>query len=201
MSRDNFGQLSLNNLSSSIKITFYFNSYQSDLFILLITANMSQTVHCHISDLLQIDYITSSSNDLFLNYTASIHDLSLDMNEKSISVKLTYYNRLHEEFSNDVVMFCFDALIVVKSSDSYSELSIRTHFLIRFVTLVVFVFDHLTNLYQMFRRFWKEHLYWWDFFNAFFHTWFLWCCYISSSEEEYECSHVWNQSLHIQEET
>ena len=114
---------------------------------------MFQTVHCHISDFLQIDYITSSSNDLFLNCTASIHDFSLDMNEKSISVKLTYYNKLCEEFSNDVVMFCSDALIVAESSDSYSELFIRTHFFIRFVTLVVFVFDHLTNLYQMFRRF------------------------------------------------
>ena len=75
------------------------------------------------------------------------------MNEKSISVKLTYYNRLREEFSNDVVVFCSGALIVAKSSGSYSELSIRAHFLIRFVALVVFVFDHLTNLYQVSRRF------------------------------------------------
>ena len=113
---------------------------------------MSRTVHCHISGLLQIDYITSSSNDLFLNCTASIHGLSLDMDEESISVKLTYYNRLREEFSNGVVVFCSGALIVAESSGSYPELSIRAHFLIRFVALVVFVFDHLTNLYQVSRR-------------------------------------------------
>ena len=55
------------------------------------------------------------------------------MDEESISIKLTYYNKLCEEFSNNVIIFCSGILVVTESPGSYPELSIRFHFFIRFM--------------------------------------------------------------------
>ena len=93
---------------------------------------MSQNTHCHISGLFQIDTITSSSYSLICK--ASMHGISLNVDDNFISVNLTYYNSLREPFSNGAVVFCSGVLMIVESSEGYPELSVRAHFLVRFVT-------------------------------------------------------------------
>jgi hypothetical protein len=94
---------------------------------------MPSTSHCHISGLLQLDSITSAPNDFSLTCTASIHAVSLNVNNGSISVNLTYYNNLRELFSNEVVVFCSGTLLVTESFDGCPQLSIKARILIRFV--------------------------------------------------------------------
>ena len=114
---------------------------------------MSQTVHCHISGLLQLDSITSGSNEPFLNCTASIHGVCLNVaDDLSIPVKLTYFNIAREQFSNGAVVFCSGALLIAESFDDHPELSIRAHYLIRFATECVFFFSGcFADLHQVFR--------------------------------------------------
>ena len=82
---------------------------------------------------MQINYITTFFNNFFLNYIALIYNLSLDINKKFIFIKLTYYNRLCEEFFNDVIILYFNTLIITKLPGSYFELFIKSHFLIKFI--------------------------------------------------------------------
>ena len=142
---------------------------------------MSRTVHCHISGLLELDSITGSSP--FLTSIALIHGVPLSTDDSlSIPVNLTYYNSTGDQFSHDTVIFCSEFLLITKSSNDHSQLSIKTHFLIKFVSDTVLIFDHFTDLYQIFRWFWKDYLYWWSVSDAFFHSQFYWSCYLSFSE-------------------
>lgn len=130
---------------------FFFNILQSfqrlrSWLCIFCAATMSRTVHCHISDLLQLNCIISSSQDLFLSSTASIHAVSLNVVDDSISVNLTYYNSVREQFFNDMMIFCSGALIV-SSSSAISQLSIKIHFFIKFVIFDEILFDYFFNHY------------------------------------------------------
>lgn len=109
---------------------------------------MSRTVHCHISGLLQLDCILGTSP--FLTCIASIHGVCLNVGDDfSMPVNLTYYNNVREEFPSGTVVFCSGSLQIAESSDDDPHLSIKAHFLIRFVINIVFVFTRLTDLYQV----------------------------------------------------
>ena len=88
---------------------------------------MSSTTHCHISDLFLLDSITSSPNDFHLTSKAFIHAVSLDVFNDSISVNLSYFNNIHEEFVNEVIVFCSDTLSITELSTDYFQLYIKDH--------------------------------------------------------------------------
>ena len=95
---------------------------------------MSSTTHCHISDLFLLDSITSFSNNFHLTSKAFIHAVSLDVFNDSISVNLSYFNSVCEEFANEAIVFCSGTLSITELSTGYSQLYIKDHWLIRFVT-------------------------------------------------------------------
>ena len=95
---------------------------------------MSSTTHCHISDLFLLDSITSFSNDFHLTSKAFIHAVSLDVFNDSILVNLSYFNSVREEFANGAIVFCSGTLSITELSTDYSQLYIKDHQLIRFVT-------------------------------------------------------------------
>jgi len=95
---------------------------------------MSSTTHCHISDLFLLDSITSSSNNFHLTSKAFIHAVSLDVFNDSILVNLSYFNSVCEQFANEVIVFCSGTLSITELSTGYSQLYIKDHQLIRFVT-------------------------------------------------------------------
>jgi hypothetical protein len=111
---------------------------------------MSRTVHCHISGLLELDSITGSSP--FLTSIVLIHGVPLSTDDSlSIPVNLTYYNSTGDQFSHGTVVFCSGSLLIAESSDDCPQLSIKAHFLIKFVPNTVLIFDHFTDLYQISR--------------------------------------------------
>jgi hypothetical protein len=114
----------------------------------LCSVTMSRTVHCHVSGLLELDSIIGSSP--FLTSIALIHGVPLSAGDNlSIPVNLTYYNSTGDQFSHGTVVFCSGSLVIAESSDDRPQLSIKAHFLIRFVPDIVVTFDHFTDLYQI----------------------------------------------------